>query len=104
MTEPDTANATPSLPNWATRAIVIVLGTMATWSAAATFLGVTPGPTVAAWLADTLGVSSARAVFAGVFTGLGLAALAVLVPLAIVVNLIRAASRGRTSTGGDGGA
>ena len=71
------------------QAIGIVLGGLALYALASVVLGLPPASQVNAWLTD-MGVNSLRMRFVGVFVWVGLGLLAILVPLALVVNGVRA--------------
>lgn len=71
-------------------AVPAVLLPMAGWGVIAGFTGLWPAPDVAAFLLATLGFSTLKGVIVGSICYLGLGVLAVLVPLAIVVNVVRA--------------
>lgn len=71
-------------------AVPAVLLPMAGWGAVAGFTGLWPAPDVDAFLLATLGFSTLKGVIVGSICYLGLGVLAVLVPLAIVVNVARA--------------
>ena len=81
--------APPELPPALRTAIAVVLGGLALYALASVALGLPPAPKVDAWLAD-MGVASLRMRLVGVFVVEGLLVLAVLVPLAVGVNVARA--------------